>query len=753
MSAHRASASAITIGMMFVLGALLTGIASATPGNGNGNTTPPEQYAIVEFTDSPVATYAGGLAGYPATEPLHGHKLDLASANVALYASYLHLRHASFQAWLSSNAPWAQVVREYSLAFNGIAIQTNGNSLNALANAPGVASVTPDWVYYPTMDVSVPLIKANAVWPSLGIDPSTGAIGDLAGVKVGVIDTGIDDSHPFIASCRAAGSITHDVFFSGTGLFDPSRTLFFDHGTHVSGTIGGCYTTGTISVDGQPMGLAAPMSGVAPGVALHDYNVFPGYGSAFIHHGGGAFSHDIIAAVEKAVADGMDAINLSLGGNVQGPHDTLSEAINAAVDAGTIAVIAAGNSGPGILTVESPGNAANAITAAAASDPHFEGIKVTFGTTTIGAAIGQFANFKPAITAATTTTTPANGCTAISEDLTGKIALINRGACTFGTKIQDAQDRGAAGVIILNNQLTDPFPMAQDGVHHPTIPAVLVSLADGVTLKAHAPGTVTVDGSAFFDFVTTNSDILAAFSSRGPTPYDFRLKPDVTAPGVNVLSSILGGQFSFFQGTSMATPHTTGAVALLLAAHPTWSPDEVKSALVNYADRTVTGTGGLGPIARGGGRINVQSSVGAAILLSPASISFGGFTGGKPVGASVDVTFENLGPAATCAVSLTINDPTAGGFFSLSASSLSLAAGGTGTVTATFNGGQAVGTGFFFGDAIASCGTATIRAPWFAAVQRGNGALNGNQNSPALFGLDPAVYMDTTLMSGGPFAA
>src|SRR5437867_1160128 len=190
--------------MMFVLGALLTGIASTTPGGGNGNTPAPDQYAIVEFTDSSVATYTGGIAGYPATEPLHGHKLDLAAANVALYTSYLHMRHASFQAWVSSNAPWAQVVREYSLSFNGVAIQTNGNSLNNLANAPGVAAVTPDWIYYPTMDVSVPLIKANAVWPSLEIDPTTGAIGDLASVKVGVIDTGIDDSHPFIASCRAA---------------------------------------------------------------------------------------------------------------------------------------------------------------------------------------------------------------------------------------------------------------------------------------------------------------------------------------------------------------------------------------------------------------------------------------------------------------------------------------------------------------------------------------------------------------------
>src|SRR5438132_11544938 len=91
--------------MKFILGTSLTGHSGATPGNGNGNTPAPEQYAIVEFTDSPVATYTGGIPGYPATEPLHGHKLDLAAANVALYAAYLHLRHASFQAWLSSNAP------------------------------------------------------------------------------------------------------------------------------------------------------------------------------------------------------------------------------------------------------------------------------------------------------------------------------------------------------------------------------------------------------------------------------------------------------------------------------------------------------------------------------------------------------------------------------------------------------------------------------------------------------------------------
>ncbi len=747
---HRVALSALAVGLLFVLGGFVALVAAATPGNGTTKTAS-EDYAVVQLVDSPVADYAGGIPGYGGTKPLNGHKLDLAAANVVLYEAYLSTKHASFQAWMKSNAPWAQVVREYSLTLNGLAVLLNGNSLNSLANAPGVKSVTPSWIYYPTMDVSVPLIKADAVWPSLGINPATMAIGNLAGIKVGVIDTGIDDSHPFIASCRPAGSIAHDVFFSGSGTMDPSRTLFFDHGTHVSGTIGGCYTTGTINVDGAPMALAQPMMGVAPGVSLHDYNVFPGYGSAFIHHGGGAFSHDIIAAVEKSVADGMDVINLSIGGNVQGPFDTLAVAIDAAVDAGTVAVIAAGNAGPGLLTVESPGTAANAITAAAASDPHYRGIKVTFDATTIGAAVGEFANFVPAITAPSSLTTPTNGCTAISQDLTGRIALIDRGTCTFGTKIQNAQDRGAVGVVVMNNQPTDPFPMAQDGVHFPTIPAVIVSRADGLLLKAHAPGTLTVDGTAFFDFITTNADILADFSSRGPTPYDFRLKPDVTAPGVNVLSSILNDNYSFFQGTSMATPHTAGSAALLLAGHPGWSPAEVKSALVNNADRTVTATQNLGPIARGGGRINVLRAMGAEILLTPASVSFGGFTGGKPISSSVDVSFENLGAATSCSLSLTINDATAASFFSLSASSLSLAAGGTGTVTASFNGGASIGSGLFWGDVVAECGSTTVLAPWMVAIQRSNGGYNGNGNSPAVYGLDPSVYMDTSLMSGGPF--
>lgn len=756
MNRHWAIACAVAVAFGLLLTAMIP-VASATAGGTGSNGTDNSQYVIVEFKLSATGDYTGGIAGYPATEPTHGQKLDTSSGAVTKYRGLLGAEHANFKAWLHSNAPAMQVVDDYDLAMNGVAVALNGQSWNSLQNGPDVASVTPDWIYYPSMDVSVPLVHAPEVWTMLGADPfGTGTLPDFSGIHVGIIDSGIDDSHPFIASCRAPGSIAHDVFFSGAGQFDASKLLDNTHGTHVAGTIGGCPTTGSVLLaNGHMFTLAAPMSGIAPGVSLHDYNVFPGFGSAFIHHGGGAFSHDIIAAVEKAVADGMDVINLSLGGTVQGPHDTLSEAINVAVDAGTIAVIAAGNSGPNILTVESPGNAANAITAAASSDPHYAGIPVDFDGHHITALEGDFAQFDPAVTAVTMATTPADGCTAISQDLTGKIAVIDRGACTFGTKIFDAEAKGAVGVLIVNNAAGDPIIMGGDGVHFPTIPAAMVSQVDGAVLKGDLGVSTTVDGTHFEDVVTANADILASFSSRGPTPFDFRLKPDVSAPGVNVLSSIwirqtdgsLAHAFDFFQGTSMATPHITGSVVLLLAVHPTWSPAEVKSALVDNADRTVTGTGGLGPIARGGGRINIERAANAGVTLDPASVSFGGFTGQAPIMSSVTLTFmEETGAAQSCSVSVTGVPSTAS--ISLSASSFSLAADGTASLTVTLNGGRTLATGKYFGDVVVTCSGTTYLAPWWAGVQRSNGALNGNQNSPAAFGSDPAVYANPAEMSG-----
>jgi minor extracellular serine protease Vpr len=760
---RRVTPVVIVLGVLLVFVGLipLSGAGAPKQTNGGGSQSSGE-YALVEFVDHPTGSYVGGIPGYGSTRPEPGHKLDLGSSAVVNYRGYLGSVRANFHSWLTSNAPQVTVVREYDLSFNGVAVELNGASMSTLGRGPQVATVTPSWLYKPSMDVSVPLIRAPEVWSELGVKPfaKRASLGDLPDIAVGVIDTGILDTHPFIASCRPAGSIAHDVFFSGTGTEPFGPTIFFDHGTHVSGTIGGCATDGPFSVSGSALTLHGDfgnaMSGVAPGVTLHDYNVFPGYGAGFIAFGGSAFSHDIIAAVEKAVADGMDVINLSLGGNVQGPHDTLAEAINAAVDAGTVAVIAAGNSGPGILTVESPGNAANAITAGASTNPHYLGITVTMAGATFGAAIGDFANFDPAITAPTSLTTPGDGCTTIGEDLSGKIALIDRGVCTFGTKIQNAQDRHALGVVIVNNVGGDPTAMGADGIHFPTIPAAMVSQADGAILKGAAGSTITVDGTTKAEIITPNADILAGFSSKGPTPYDFRLKPDVTAPGVNVLSSVFvlnedgsyTPEYAFFQGTSMATPHTAGAAALLKARHPNWGPEEIKSALVNNADRTVTATSGLGPIARGGGRINVERAAQAPVTLDPVSVSFGVWTGRKDATSSMSVSFTNQGGGSlSCALSVVISEGSAG-LVTVSPATLTLAAGATASATVALHGGTSLATGFYWGDVSANCGGTVLLGPWWTAVERTNGGLNGNQNSPASY-FDPAYYGDPSFLVAG----
>ena len=179
----------------------------------------------------------------------------------------------------------------------------------------------------------------------------------------------------------------------------------------------------------------------------------------------------------------------------------------------------------------------------------------------------------------------------------------------------------------------------------------------------------------------------------------------------------------------MATPHTTGSAALLLAAHPEWSPAQVKSALVNNADRPVknpsSGAPLASPLSRGGGRINVWSATNTPATLSPASVSFGVFTGGKAVNGGMSVAFhDETGSGLSC--SLSVVSATSGTWVSVSPATLSVSAGGTAWATVTLNGGMGIGTGFFFGDVVASCGGTTLRAPWFVGVQRSNGGLNGN---------------------------
>jgi hypothetical protein len=289
-------------------------------------------------------------------------------------------------------------------------------------------------------------------------------------------------------------------------------------------------------------------------------------------------------------------------------------------------------------------------------------------------------------------------CSALpAGSLAGKIALISRGSCSFSAKIRNAQDAGAVAVLIVNNVPGTPAAMAQDGTpNQPTIPAYMVSLADKAALVTDDGLSTTIGTVLEYFFNAVNNDFMASFSSQGPTDVDFRVKPDVVAPGVNVLSSLpisfCGGTpcFAFFNGTSMATPHLAGSAAVVRGQHPAWSAAQVRSAIVNTADQGVLKKFSA-PVALetdvniiGAGRENLLSAVNARVAIDPVSISFGAVPSGSGQTQTYSATLNNLSGTAST-FSLAVGAGGGGVSYAINPSSVSLGAGGSTTVTVTMS--------------------------------------------------------------------
>ncbi|GAA5164076.1 S8 family serine peptidase [Ornithinimicrobium tianjinense] len=673
-------------------------VATAAPAP-TGSTA---DYAIVTFKDAPLATYQGGTNGIPATKPQNG-RLDASSPAYRAYERFLANEHASYKSHLAQKFPAVEVLDDYDTVLNGVAVKLNGASLTALAKHPKVASAEASWTYQPTMNASNEIIGSPALWQQLG-----GQEGAGAGIDVGIIDSGIQDEHPFF-DCK--GDIQHKTYASGVA--GSGEDIVNSHGTHVAGTVAGCVTE--LPGEGMESPIEGTISGVAPGAALYDYNVFPGYGGGYVAFGGSAFSHDIAAAVEDAVDDGMDVINLSLGGSVQGQHDYLAEAINGAVAAGVVAAVSAGNEGPGAYTIGSPGNAVGALTVGATTNSHKI---VTLVQTPFGdfeAAVGEFDPFAehPVTDAPFVQWNAADptACTgsAPAASVDDSVVLIKRGGCTFAEKVATAAAAGAEGVVVYNNADGDPISMGGTG----NIPAVMVSKADGETIAANLPSTVTINGNAPVELFT-EPDILADFSSRGPGPFLTNIKPDVVAPGVNIYSSVFDETtgdlgWAMFQGTSMAAPHVAGSAALLLALDPTLSPADVKSKLGNNAERTVWADARMskpaGVLERGGGRIDLERAAAATTTFDPMSLSFGVHKGNKPVSRTITVTVTNHADAHKM-LTLSEGDPA----LTLSTDELHLPPGESGTFSVTLN---ARGVASGGGDITVTDGTTTQLLPFY----------------------------------------
>lgn len=694
------------VGLLF--GAIPVGAETIDAGTDLG-----DDYVIVELQSPPAVAYEGGFRGLERTRPENG-RFDPDSQAYVSYRKHLENEHASFRSGLETRVPGAVVVREYFVAANAVAVKLNGADQATISRLKSVKSVQPSGLYTLDMTESNGLVGSPEMWARLGGPETAGE-----GVKVGIIDAGIFDNgvirdifgddfgidHPFFA-CKEAR--LGGLYYSGvTGLPAlgvsqgqlPSDGFVyaFDHGTHVAGTVGGCATT----VDSGPFAGQA-ISGVAPGVELYDYNVFPGFGAGYVAFGGSAFSHDIAAAIEDSILDGMDVINMSLGGGVQGPNDFLAQVSNAAMDAGVVVVTSAGNEGPGNYTVGSPGSAENVISVAASTNSRAIGAEVQAPSGVYEAFYGEFPEFDgnahetiawPGSDPQACTSNVAGGSIGDNSAESAPIVVIARGTCTFSEKMANAKAAGAYGVIVYSDD-REPGGMAKTPGFDDDIPAVMISNADGQVLLGDLPADVTVTPSVI---VPQTPNQVAGFSSRGPAPFTSAVKPDIMAPGVNVLSSVFTG-YELFNGTSMASPHVAGAAALLLASNPDLTQYEVKSALVTSATDE-----GFDVWEQGSGLLNIPAADDVNAYFYPTVASFGGWTGNRPVNTSVDISIDS---SAACAVK-EVTGPT---FADASVSGDIL--------TVEFNGGRQAPSGLHQGVVSVECDGQTHRISWGIAINR-----------------------------------
>jgi minor extracellular serine protease Vpr len=716
---------------LLLVAALGASALAGTPAPSEDFTEDPQQagatddYVIVTFADPPAASHVDEVPGQQRTRPEPGERLNPRAEEVRAYVAHLRGHQREFREWLAQRHPRAEVIRDYQLVANAVAVERGNVPVNRLRRGPGVADVQPVTLYRPTMNASVELVNAPEAWE--GVPGGRADAG--AGVDVAVLDSGIDYDHPAFDACKDTDEVVQRLYYTGElpdHVLPPTpdeapEDMWTAHGTHVAGTIAGC----TLALAGESW------SGVAPGAAVHDYNVFPARGVGFAHRGGSAFSHDIAEALEDAVADGMDVVNMSLGGTQRGPNDLLDQATNATVDAGVSVVTSAGNSGPGDATITSPASAEQAVSVAASTNSQILGVEVAVDGATYPAAIGSFGPQEATTGDLVDWAEAADGdtlaCEPIGEGVfdDGEITLIERGACTFTTKVRNAESAGASGVLMYNDVAGPPVAPVHDGTEpFPEIPAVMVGMDAGAAILADLPAAATLPDAGTATLISDPdfANVLAGFSSRGPTPHAARLKPDVTAPGVNILSSVFAGGFAFSQGTSMSAPHVAGAAALLLGLNPDLAPADVKSALTNTADPDavtdhVEGAEDPGVLHRGAGLLDLEAAVAAPVSLDPAMIGFGAWQGNRPVSAERAVTIRDLtGEGASCGLAVKGPD-----IASVSPGSVELGPGESETVTVTLAAGnhRQTPSGDYDGALTVDCeGHDAVHAPWWVRIER-----------------------------------
>lgn len=587
---------------------------------------------IVRMAEEPATAYKGGVAGFAAIKPNKGQKIDPDNATVAGYKGYLASRHDAALAGVGGG----NKIYSYGYVFNGFAAKLSDAQAQKLAETPGVLSVARDEVR--TMDTSTTPAFLGLSGPA-GFW-ATKATGE--DVIIGIIDTGIWPEHPsfsdrtgsngngskndklsykhipgwhgkcvggdeFNASnCnkKLIGARFYNAGLGGNagvtaefpGEFNSPRD-FNGHGTHTASTAGGNQdvpVTGPAAAFGRTSGIA-PRARIAVYKALWQQSTGTGSGT----------TSDLVAAIDQAVADGVDVINYSVSGSRTNFRDPVEIAFLYAAEAGVFVAASAGNSGPATSTVAHPSPWVTTVAAGTHNRSLVGSVTMGNGITYTGASLATAVGPAAFIDAEQAGLPGADAtkvrlCFAAIDNagaavldpakIAGKIVLCDRGATARVNKSLAVKDAGGVGMVLTNTSIS-----SLNADFH-SVPTVHLQSTDRPAVKAYALATnatakinaASVDASAPAPFT-------ADFSSRGPLRASASLlKPDLIAPGQDILAGVAppgnnGKLFDLYSGTSMSSPHVAGLGALMKQLHPDWSPMAIKSALMT------TGTDVLDP--------------------------------------------------------------------------------------------------------------------------------------------------------------